>query len=200
MRWRSWSRSGLASSPRSCGWPSRMVCSSGLPALRDVGEHAQLLERRVGEGLRLVDDQQVAALGGLQPADDAAQHRGLVAVRGGAEGIRDQAQQVVARDLRRDDAGDDEALRVKLGAEPLDQRGLARADLAGDDDEAFLLRQPVHQVGIGAAVPRARVEQPRIRRHLEGMLAEAVMVDVHGGIPAERVRRCSVGARRWGTA
>ena len=91
-----------------------------------------------------------------------------------------QAQQVVARDLRGDDAGDRIGVAVELRPELLDQRGLAGADLAGDDDEALLLRQPVDQVRDRPAVPAGAEEEPAVGRQLERDAGEIVEVLVHG--------------------
>ena len=75
----------------------------------------------------------------------------------------------------------------EFGAEPFDQRGLASAHLAGDDNEALALRQAVEQMRIGPAVRRAGEEQPHIRRHPEGRLAESVLVKMMA-LP-QKVRR-----------
>ena len=66
----------------------------------------------------------------------------------------------------------------EFGAEPFDQGGLASAHLAGDDNEAFALRQAVEQMRIGATVGCAGEEQPHIRRHPEGLLVELIYVEI----------------------
>ena len=78
-----------------------------------------------------------------------------------------QPQQIVARDLRRHDARNDIGVAVELRPKLLDQRGLAGADLAGDDDEAFLLRQPVDQMRDRPAVPARSEEEPAVGRQQE---------------------------------
>ena len=91
-----------------------------------------------------------------------------------------QAQQVVAGHLRGDDARHDVGAAVELRPELLDQRRLAGADLAGDDDEAFLLRQPVDQMRDRAAVAAGAEEEPAVGGQLERDAGEVVKFLVHG--------------------
>ena len=115
-----------------------------------------------------------------QRGDDALQQLRLAALGRGAEGDGDEAQQFRRLDLCRHHPRHGMALGGEFGAEPFDQGGLARAHLAGDDNEAFALRQAVEQMRIGAAVRRAGEEQPHIRRHPEGLLVESIHVEIHG--------------------
>ena len=71
------------------------------------------------------------------------------------------------------------ALGGEFSAEPFDQGGLAGAHLAGDNNEALTLRQAIEQMRIGPTVRRAWKEQPHIRCHPEGLLVEAVHVEIH---------------------
>ena len=54
---------------------------------------------------------------------------------------------------------------------------------------ALALRDAVHQVRLRAGVHAGGKEQPRIRRDQEGLLAEAVAVDVHPASPQNSWRR-----------
>src|SRR2546430_11955199 len=70
-----------------------------------------------------------------------------------------------------------------LVVEPLEeraqQRRLAGADLAGQDDEALALADPVDELGQRLAVARRLEEELRIRRGTEWCLAEPVELEVH---------------------
>jgi hypothetical protein len=121
---------------------------------------------------------------GAQHLGDALEDRSLAALHRHAEGVRDQAQQVLTRDLRGHDARHAELVGIELAAHPLDQRGLARADLAGDDDEALALVQPVGEMGVRALMHGAVEEQPRVGRHLERVLAEPVILEQHDADPS----------------
>jgi len=113
----------------------------------EVGQHAQLLDRRRGEVLRLVDDQQrtLARRGdGHQIGLDRQQQAGLVEIAGRhAEGGGHHAQHVAGVDLGADDVGGDHALGVELLEQAAHDGRLAGTDLAGDDDETLALVQAV---------------------------------------------------------
>ena len=70
-----------------------------------------------------------------------------------------------------------------LVVEPLEeraqQRRLAGADLAGEDDEALALADAVDELGQRFAVARRLEEELRIRRGTEWCLAEPVELEVH---------------------
>ena len=65
------------------------------------------------------------------------------------------AQQVVGLELRADDLRGHDGLAIELLEQRAHQRGLAGADLAGDDDEALALVDAVLQVRQRAAVALA---------------------------------------------
>jgi hypothetical protein len=75
---------------------------------------------------------------------------------------------------------------LELRPQMLDQRGLAGAHLAGDDDEALLLAQPVDEVRDGARMPAAAEEEAVVRRELEWDAGELVEAFVH--VPPARIR------------
>ena len=58
-----------------------------------------------------------------------------------AEGRGDHAQRVLGIELRADELRGDDLARVELVEQAAHDRRLARADLAGDDDEALVLVQ-----------------------------------------------------------
>ena len=109
--------------------------------------------------LRFVHDKQrpaALALGGveevLQPKQDAALvGRQVLEPESGG----DHAQQVMARQAGGDDMGGDDLAGIYGGDQALDQGGLARADIARDDDEAFASLQPVGEMrpGLGMNAP-----------------------------------------------
>jgi hypothetical protein len=61
-----------------------------------------------------------------------------------------------------------------------DESRFARADLAGDDDEAFALGKAVAEIGHRLLVGAAVEVEARVRRQLEGPVGEAEMFAVHG--------------------
>ena len=113
-------------------------------------------------------------------ASSAEQQVGLVDVlRLQAERRGDEAQHVLGVELRADELRRDDLARVELVEQAAHDRRLAGADLAGDDDEAFVLVQPVLEVCDGAPVlPAAEVER-RIGIELERLAGQAVEGFVH---------------------
>jgi hypothetical protein len=103
--------------------------------------------RRDAEGLGLVDDEQSALAGTgflAQPLlDQIEQARLGNAFDGDAETRSGETEHVVAFDLGRDEADRVQPLAVDGRHQMGDEGRLARADLAGDDDEAFALGEPV---------------------------------------------------------
>ena len=93
------------------------------------------------------------------------------AVHRHAERHGDRAQQVVGLELRADELRRDDLARIELLEQAAHDRGLARADLAGDDDEAFALVQAVLEVGERALVPATAEEERRIGIELERLAA-----------------------------
>ena len=75
----------------------------------------------------------------------------------------DGAQHVVGVELRADELRGDDLLAVELLEQAAHDRRLAGADLAGDDDEALALIEPVLEVGERALVPAAAEVERRDR-------------------------------------
>ena len=63
---------------------------------------------------------------------------------------------------------------IELLEEAADDRRLAGADFAGDDDEAFALVEPVLQICKRALVPAAAEEERRIGVELKGLAGQPV--------------------------
>ncbi len=152
-----------------------------------VRQQPQFLERGEVERLRLVDDQQgtpPGARGGMQAALDPGEQLGLGhAVGIEVEPVRHHAQQVVGLDLGRGDADGEQALAIDRRHQMADERGLAGADLAGDDDEALTLRQAITKIGHRLFVRRRVEPETRIWRQLERSAAQSVMFVVHLTVP-----------------
>ena len=149
----------------------------------EIRQHAQLLDRARREVLRLVDDEQ-RALALLAHRDQEGlerkqQIRFLDVLRAQSERRRHEAQRVLRVELRADEVARDDLLRVELVEQAAHDRGLARAHVAGDDDESLVLVQPVLEVRHRAPMlPAAEVER-RIRIELEGLPGEPVEGFVH---------------------
>ena len=86
---------------------------------------------------------------------------------GHAKGGGHGAQQVVCVELCRHELRRDHLARIELLQQAADQRRLAGADFSGQRDEAFALVQPVLQIGVGALVAAAGVEERGIGAELE---------------------------------
>ena len=97
-----------------------------------------------------------------------------------AEGRSHHAQGVFGIELR----GHRLPMTTSLPMQAVDQAAqdhrLAGADLAGDDDEAFVARHAVLQIGLGAAVLLAAEVESGVGVELEGLAAQPVEGFVHG--------------------
>ena len=98
-------------------------------------------------------------MGGHQEGLDGEQQVALGEVCWGSRGRRHQPEDVVRVDLGAHQVGGHDLLGVELLEEAAHQQRLARPDLAGDDDEAFVLMQPVFEIGHGAAVAATAVRK-----------------------------------------
>ena len=114
-------------------------------------------------------------------SSDKQQIRFLDVLRAQPERRRDEAQRVLGVDLRADEIAGDHLLRIQLVEQAAHDRGLARADIAGDHDESLVLVQAVLEVRHRAPVLAAAEVERRIRIELEGFAGEAVESLVHVG-------------------
>lgn len=121
----------------------------------DSGEQADFFKHAVRQVLRLINDQQYLAAGGVlfdKEVADGGEEFGLLHLeRGEAELSEKRLQESDRGQLRLVDLGDDHVL-VDLAQERLDQRRLARADLTRDHDEAVGEPHGRFHVGLGAGV------------------------------------------------
>src|SRR6185312_2810898 len=67
------------------------------------------------------------------------------------------AKRVFGIELSRDELADDDVAAAEAVEQTSQNRRLARADLAGDDDEALVAHHPVIEVGLGTLVLLAAV-------------------------------------------
>ena len=148
----------------------------------DAGQHADFLEHLQREVLRLVDDQQHLAAGGVLLDEEAVEGRdqlGLLHLEGReAELDQHRLQEFDRVDLGLVDLRDDD-VRIELAQEAFDERGLARADLAGDDDEAVGEPDGRLHVRLGARMGPGQVQELRVRAQAERQLAQFEVLDVH---------------------
>ncbi len=98
---------------------------------------------------------------------------------GSPNAVADRAQQVVGVELRAHELRRDDLRRIELLQQAADDRRLARADLAGDDDETLALVEPVLEIGERALVAAAAVVERRIGVELEGLPGQSVEGFVH---------------------
>ena len=149
----------------------------------EVRQHAQFLDRARGQVLGLVDHQQGALALAVDLAQELLQARQQVGLARAlvrqAEGRHHHAQGVVRVEVGVDDVRGHDL----VGGQPVEQvahqRGFTGTDFAGDDDEAFALRQAVLEVGHGALVALAAEEEVRVGTQLEGFGGEFVVGLVH---------------------
>ncbi len=149
----------------------------------EIRQHAQLLDRARREVLRFVDDEQ-RALPLLAHRDEEGlerkqQIRFFDVLRAQSERRCHETQRVFGVDLRADEVACDDLLRVELVEQAAHDRGLAGPHVAGDDDEPFILMQPVFEIRHGAPVLPAAEVEGGIRIELEGFPREPVEGFVH---------------------
>ena len=99
-------------------------------------------------------------------------------LRDHAEAEEHFAQQLLDRQERVEDERRERGFVELLEQRPA-QRGLAGADVAGEDDEAFFAADGLPDLLQREVVRLAAVQKPRIRRQAERRLDESVVVLVH---------------------
>ena len=133
----------------------------------EIRQHAQFLDRALGQVLCLVDDQQgplARGSGRHQEGLEREQEIGLLeAARWNPEGSGNQSQDVVRIDLGAHELRGDDLRGVQLLEEAAHQGCLARTDLTGNDDEAFVLVKAIFQVGHCTAMPPAAEKRKQDR-------------------------------------
>ncbi len=95
------------------------------------------------------------------------------------------AKQLLNRQERVEDQRGERRLIELLEQRPA-QRGLAGADVAGQDNKAFLAPDRLPDLLQGKVVRFASVQKPRIRRKTERGLNESVIVLVHAACRASQ--------------
>ena len=137
----------------------------------EVGKHAQLLDRSRRQVPRLVDNQQRALVRNGELAEKRLQRREqrrlVDRLDRQAERDRHCPQHVVRVELRAHELRRDQLAAIEVLEEASHERGLARADLSGDDDEAFALMNAILQVRECPLVAPAAEEELRIGIELE---------------------------------
>ena len=148
----------------------------------DAGQKADLLEDAVREVLRLVDDQHHLAAGRVLLDQELVQRRDQLGLahleRREAELDEHGLQEFDRGDLCLRDLRDDDVL-LELAQEGLEQRRLAGADLARDDDEA--VREPDRRlhVRLGARMVFREVKERRIRAQPERQFGQVEVFKIH---------------------
>jgi hypothetical protein len=138
------------------GLPDQEGLQQGLLAELEVRQHPQFLHRARRQVLGFVDDQQTAlAFADLGDEEGLERHQqvGLGNIfHAHPECCANHAQGVFGVELGADQIGSRDRVGVHAVEQAPHDGGLAGADLAGDDDEAFVAQQAVLQVGLGAPV------------------------------------------------
>ena len=155
----------------------------GLRAELEVRQHAQFLDGALRQVLRLIHDEQAALAPGCRRHEEGFQRHqqiGLARTLGAhAEGGGDHRKNVFGIELGADQVRRLHTLGVKAFQQVAHDGGLAGADIAGDDDEAFVLVHAVLEVGHGAAMLLAAEIELRIGIELERLAGQAIEGLIH---------------------
>jgi hypothetical protein len=150
----------------------------------EPGEQPYLFEHLARQVLCFVDDEQDLLAGGVLLDHEVLQHREQLdlahAERLEAELDEQGLQELDGRELRLADVREHDVFR-QLGQERLDQRRLAGADVARDDDESVGEPDRRLHVRLGAGVLLAREQELRVRRQAERRLNEFKQLAIHAG-------------------
>ena len=84
------------------------------------------------------------------------------------EMIGRDAHDILAVQLGGNDIGGSQTRLVDRRHQMADQRGFTRADITGDDNEAFTLREAIAEIGQSLAMRQAFEIEMRIRSQLKG--------------------------------
>ena len=148
----------------------------------EVREQPDLFQRRGVEVLRFVEDEDGVLAGPFALDEEVVQRDEPPRLRRLAIGNPKVREDVLENAVKRERGVEDEGDRG-LSVEPLpkgvEQGGLSRAHLAGQDHEAFALLDTVLELGERLLMPRTHVEEFGIRGRVEGLLAESVEGQVH---------------------
>ena len=150
-----------------------------------VGEQAHLLQHVDREILCLVDDQHRMSAPGVgveQVAVEAIDEdldAGIAGRKVNAEFDAEARQQLLHGQLRVEYVGNVAGIG-NLFEQAAAHRGLARAHLAGQQDEAAAAFDAIQQMGERFLMALAHVQVTRIRRDRKGRLAEAEILQIHG--------------------
>src|SRR5688572_15780456 len=141
--------------------------------------------------LRLVDDQHRAAVQRHQRQQEVMQRPNQLVLAGRREAARPQcilrhhakaeehfSQQLLDRQERIENQRRERRL-IEQFEQRAAQRGLTRADVAGEDDKTFFAADGLPDLLQGEIVRLTAVEKPRIGRQTERGLNETVVVLVH---------------------
>ena len=164
--------------------PDQKALQKRLFAELEIRQHAQLFDGSLREVLGLVDDQQ-ATFTLLRLGDEkhfqGHQQIGLRHVaRSHAESRTDHAQGVFGIQLGADQLGGHHLAGVQALEQAPNDRGLAGADFARDDDEALVAEHAVLEVSLGALMLLAAEIKGRIGVELKRLARQPIVGFVHG--------------------
>ena len=167
-----------------------MICKQLAVVRLQVRQQPHLFQQLVRQVLRFVNDQHrfLAALDLLEQelVDDRQGIQPVQAVNRQAELQRNRLHQLAGAHDRVEDQGGGVVI-VELLEHRAAKGRLARADLAGHLDKALALANPVEQVIERFPVFGAVEQEPRVRRDVERRLGQAIVIQVHAILAAERV-------------
>ena len=176
MRCLSWRSSGRSSLAAQLGLADEQDLQDLLARRLEVGEQPDLLEGLRIEVLGLVEDQDRVLAGALALDQEVLEREEPLGQRASPGLAMPRSSSMYSRSpVEAEHRVGDERHRRRL-VQPLEQRleqrRLARADLAGQQDEALALLDPVEELGERLLVRRRQVEEAGIRRRIERRLPQ----------------------------
>ena len=144
----------------------------------EVGKHAQFFNGSCRQVLRFVDDQQATfTFAGHADEERHKRHEDVGfrhILRANPEGCANQAQGVVRIQLCADQMSSNDLVRVETVEQSADNRRFAGANLAGNDDEPFVLVHAVFKVGSSTTMLLAREIKRRVGVQLKRLAGQSI--------------------------
>ena len=192
MRCLSWRYSGASSLRSNSCWPARMICSS-LPR-----RFSRFPSSRISSSTshsRLCASSTISTVIAPVPArsssiwlsaNSTSVFEERLQVQ--AEIVRQHLEELLRRQARIEQRGEDDLLGGQKIAQALEHHGLARAHFPGQDHEAFAALHAVDEVRQRLLVLRAAEQKRRVRAQAERVFGKAEKGLVHGGLGVRRRR------------
>jgi hypothetical protein len=158
-----------------------------FPVCFQVGDQADLLERRHFEVLGLIDHQDDGAARCILPEEKMVEGVQRALPRGGERGNPEfpvyALKQITGRLKGIEDQRRAVMIRVEMAQEGTQNRGFARSNLSCNSDESHAILDAVQKVGKRFPVGLAEKDEARIGSQVKRVFPKAVKFEVHQKIP-----------------